>query len=82
MSFLPYVGLRLHGARRDVPWAKEWSIDILAVAAVFMFPRYISAAVLFIHECNCSYFNRLAFVSLSNNLMILCALFRFMLRGL
>ncbi|KAF8318776.1 hypothetical protein DL93DRAFT_345555 [Clavulina sp. PMI_390] len=52
MTFLPYVTLRVYGSRENVDWAREWSIDILAVAAVFMFPR-------------------LAFVSLSNNLMIL-----------
>jgi len=39
MTFLPYAGLRLYGAHNNVPWAREWSIDILAVAAVFMFPR-------------------------------------------
>lgn len=41
MTFLPYVVLRLYGARKAVPWAQEWSIDILAVAAVFMFPRFV-----------------------------------------
>jgi hypothetical protein len=52
ITFLPYVILRLYGARENVPWAREWSIDILAVAAVFMFPRYISAALSFenIHD--------------------------------
>lgn len=73
MTFLPYVCLRFYGARNDVPWAREWSIDILAVAAVFMFPRYIPVTLSFFeHECNCCYVTRLAFVSLSNNLMILC----------
>lgn len=41
LTFLPYLVLRLHGARKHLAWASETGIDILAVAAVFMFPRLV-----------------------------------------
>ncbi|KAF9511363.1 hypothetical protein BS47DRAFT_1298922, partial [Hydnum rufescens UP504] len=54
LAYIPYLSLRFfwHQDRDHRRWAAELGIDILALAACFMFPR-------------------LAFVTLSNNLMVL-----------
>ncbi|EJD47954.1 hypothetical protein AURDEDRAFT_113224 [Auricularia subglabra TFB-10046 SS5] len=50
--YTAYFSLRLHGIYNHHQWAREAGLDILALAAVLIFPR-------------------LAFVTLSNNLLVL-----------
>ncbi|KAH7105755.1 hypothetical protein BKA62DRAFT_826183 [Auriculariales sp. MPI-PUGE-AT-0066] len=50
--YVLYASMRLHGVLNNHAWAREAGLDVLALAAVFIFPR-------------------LAFVTLSNNLLVL-----------
>jgi hypothetical protein len=62
----------MYGLRGGEGWAREWSVDILAMGQYLLRKRNVMSLILPIFCIGAvGMFPRLAFVTLSNNLMIL-----------
>ena len=55
----------------DLEWSRNFGMDILALGACLMFPRWVHKSILLVRLLTSPTSRRLAFVTLSNNLMIL-----------
>jgi hypothetical protein len=71
--YLTYLTFRIYGLKHDEQWAKDFSTDVLAIGSSLFPPESLDSNTDISHRCvgAVGMFPRLAFVTLSNNLMIL-----------